>query len=1224
VATIAAHAKLKIESLSNAEISRLRDRLETVARKDDPMTANSVGLLARTGYLGNANDPERLRSDLIEHRERLNRGDVNPDDILESKVATRRVLNHLIENYDKVAKSPYVRSALDELKGLQRARAAERGNYADVRSQFLTQAWAQGIEPPESILPGEYSHLSDLPDNVWGDASKALKDEVKADRAKVKTLRGQARTVKARVGEAAKSAGRRIRGRDMKRLARWKKKRPDGSYTWRKGTPQVVKDYFHAKEALSDAQAAKRKADKDYGNRARNKSAVVSPDESLAKATRAKEGAEAKVATLRRKLEDAEKRLETEAELHAGRRAQGEEFDPSLAQYGRGGLVGVERGRARQASLERRAQRLDERARAKEQKLNRASRARTLEKEALNTRSTVERAAKFREAERLMGEVRGQEMKELRRWEERVRKGNMDRGWEDSVYIQHTSALNSHAGRPPLGDVGGHPRVGKEKMKTNWLEERGVVDEHASTLLQNLYNNRVQTELQSLIGRVFETEARFDGRNFTSIELADLKRNGMLRDDDVAVPLGEYRQALMADPGDALTDIGETMAVEIRKGEYKEGSKYTVMSKEAWKELQEQLHPIEQGFKQLRILTRASSLALLGTSPTWFQFQLAATPFVMLLHNANPRTYYNAVRTYWKMTPRERAEVNAMYGGVSAGVLTIEDLSKTLGGTDPGKSSMWTSAAGRSVTNVKPSPAAKFLRIVNKGTSLRKGGPLVIGNRAYEAKLRAIAGLAEMDKVQNPSAYRRTIESFGLSTKLTEQSVAKLKGKTLREVADYYTKRPDEADNIVKAINDALGDWVTMTSRERRTGAFAAFYPFLRFSIRWTFKTFPRDHPGKAAIVYNLAQLNSQQLYEIWGGQTPSFLGDWGTGVSYTGEYPGQEEGINLARIAPGSNAIIEALGGNRTTEAKLTAPLSPALNAAVQGYGARNPYTGEDLSPEEDRGVVGNVLTNFGNLVRPAGIPEQVPGTDIDNPLYREQSPTSAAFQAIQGDTRSPLEKSLYPDLFQSPERQKYGLELSGYFRAAKSSDEGGGRPGDGEMNALSNEWEEAFTANTEAGMGKKAARQKANADVNFGQRIKEMRARWDEAEAAQKKINAITEAMGTPTPEIIDDQSRKKWGMVRRRVTGEFTGPTPRRKAGRRNRAVAKGKLPRSALPESLRGGSESSSGSGLNWGEESEESPSGSSGGESALNWGDGGGSSGASPEKKKRSTALNWGG
>ncbi|TFH62183.1 MAG: hypothetical protein E4G90_09310, partial [Gemmatimonadales bacterium] len=656
-----------------------------------------------------------------------------------------------------------------------------------------------------------------------------------------------------------------------------------------------------------------------------------------------------------------------------------------------------------------------------------------------------------------MGEVRSLEMAELRKWEERVKNGRLDRGWEDPVYVKHTSALNSHEGLPQASR-GGQVRPGAEKRRTNWLEERGVVDESAGQLLANLYDNRTASVLQGAIKRVFETEARFDGRTFVGQEIHDLKQNGMLRDDDVAVPLSEYKRAMMADPGDSLGEIGETMARSIREGQYKEGAKYTILPREAWNELRTQLKPIEQVFRQFRNVTRASSLALLGTSPTWFQFQLAATPLVALLNNANPRTYINAVRAYRKMSPTERADVIAHYGGASAGSLALEDVSKSLGsGMSPKASNLYTTSAGRTVNIVRRSPAGRALRTINKGTSLREGGPLVIGNKTYEAKIRAIAGLAQMDKVQNPSLYRNALESIGYSTKLTEQQVSKLKGKSLPEVAAYYAKHPDDMDNLAKSINDALGDWVTMTSRERRLGAFAAFYPFLRFSIRWTFKTFPKDHPAKAAIVYNLAQLNSQQLYEIWGGQTPSFLGDWGTGVSYTGDKPGQDEGINLARIAPGSNAILEALGSNRTTQAKITAPLSPAANALISGFEGRNPYTGEDEPGKQSLGgVVGGIAKNFGNLVRPAGIPEQIPGTDVDNPLHREQSPVGAAFDAIQGDERSLLEKSLYPDLFQSPDRQKYSLELSGFFDAAKDSDQGGKRPSDSDMDALSNEWRE------------------------------------------------------------------------------------------------------------------------------------------------------------------------
>lgn len=1155
-----------------AEIAPVERSIKNVARRFGNHVANSLAFLARTGYVKEGRSRADIVRDLETHLNNLD-DPSKPLPLMADEPTTRDAIHSLLRDPEALD-SPEVRDFLDTYKEFATNRAIERNpandgmpNPADERSRVLTQAQQMGKNAPPAIIPDDLSAHTDLNTEDFsfelGNAERALREEARSDAKTAVSLRRKARDRQRAAVQKAQSAvatakRRLAEAKGAERLATSKAK--DRLNRADKKILERIDPYVKARNALARAKDELRNAQKAYGNEARYSSLNDDPKLRAARERLAK--AERRVVTAQSTFDSVMEDIQRTADIELAKKQRGEPHSP-LADYGRGQFDTAERAAARTAqalrdtalaqreldrirkegdaeanTLRDHATGYEHSAKTKTSYTNRARLSRRRDAEGLKLQGEGDlhgAAQKFAEAEELLKQAKSDQDKILNQWLKEVEAEREKRGWDEPAYVRQIDA--SKTGEPnALLDFPGGRIPPREHMKRGVLEREGRVAESAARLVDNIFRTRVALELSRYVDDFVRRRAKLNGDLVTGDEARAMHMAGQLADSDVLLPLQEFKRHVEANPGKALGEITDSLERNVREAEYEPGKKYVVVDKTALKEFREQLSPSSKGIRGMRHLTRAQSLLLLGTSPTWFEFQLAATPLVMAADNLNLRPYFKAFREHRRMSDMEKADQLAVFGGVSAeSPGGIENHSIVGPSTSP------TRIHG-AIQRARRTPAGRLIERAAKFAGLPEGGPLIKGNKHYESYLRRIFALAKMDRVQNPSLYRKTAEKFGVSFKYAADAQAHLRGKSLAEIRKWYRENPDFEARLAESVSDGIGDWSAMTARERNLSAFIAFYPFMRFSLRWTFQTFPKNHPIKAVIALNLAQSNAQELERLLGGR-PGFFGDWGTVLSHTGEGPaaGQSalttegagatpnnpgqvnitgaEGINLARIAPASNAIIEAFGGagNRPLFQTVASPLMPAINIVGSAAVGQDDFTGEPL---EDASWGGRIVAGLEGLAGLAG-PLR---TAIDN----DPSEMRRAFANLTGDERNQWERLLYPDLGADPLREGAALDLS------KALETAAGDPETADIQALYEKWKRGEDIKPE---------------------LTALRREVDDSAAASKYIDAIMQDQGFEFPRSAGErEARRKFGELYRRVFGEIKIDTPRVSSTRKKNLIAK----------------------------------------------------------------------
>ena len=651
--------------------------------------------------------------------------------------------------------------------------------------------------------------------------------------------------------------------------------------------------------------------------------------------------------------------------------------------------------------------------------------------------------------------------------------------------------------------------------------------------------------------RIFQNRDDF---NQALLNEPDLRGYSLMRIRDV----GSAWQA--GDWADGLGNINSPFHRAIRDGRVRPGEGYFAVRTAAMREWEKQMLPLSGGWNVLRSVGRVQSLALLATSPMWFFNQLFASPAAMLARNPNiarwPKAIKQSIVDYRRMSKSQRDIYDAMIGGTTGHI--FENLDRLPHISDnPGV----LGDIAHAQATAKKTWGGRFLH------SVRTGGPLIAGNRKYEAWIRRIDSILEMDKMvaeeRRPEmhAFARTVSELDDTT---AAHIAQMEKTPLADRAKFYTDNSIARNELNRRIDDALGNWSALTRVEKSAATALIFYPFLRFSLRWMTYAYPKNNPMKAVVLLNAAAINAMEIEMQSGGE------DLGGMWQYGNVKVGENTTVNMSRFLPGSNAVIESMGGDRGALQTALAPFQPIIGATASALAGQDPFTGAPLPyGVQTAQAIGKSLLDL-----PAPLRSFIDANE-------DKSAVSATFDAMKDNELFSNDSlggrfgnELVNNPFQTTGRLGAQQELSRFLNQSKSSDEGGKRPGDGEIQRFLDDWSTAYKAALDDGNSTSEARKIAREKTDANKTVKSMRRRWDQAEIAQKKISAITEAFGQEAPKDVDRVLRNKWSEVNRRVKNEGIVHFPRRKAGRRDRAVAAGKLPRSTLPESERGGSSSSS--------------------------------------------------
>jgi hypothetical protein len=170
----------------------------------------------------------------------------------------------------------------------------------------------------------------------------------------------------------------------------------------------------------------------------------------------------------------------------------------------------------------------------------------------------------------------------------------------------------------------------------------------------------------------------------------------------------------------------------------------------------------------------------------------------------------------------------------------------------------------------------------------------------------------------------------------------------------------------------------------------------------------PKNHPLTTAVLLNLSQRNAQEIQQLLGG-APSFFPDWGNVVLHTGPNGARSRVLdfNAARAAPGSNALLEALGQGGFNLHTLTAPFQPIAGALASSFAGQNPLTGR-ASHDPWYINFAKQMVSSAATASPAQPPDRLP-----------QSPYTELFNKITGSKGS-LGEYLAPNPLVDPRKEQ------------------------------------------------------------------------------------------------------------------------------------------------------------------------------------------------------------
>lgn len=430
-----------------------------------------------------------------------------------------------------------------------------------------------------------------------------------------------------------------------------------------------------------------------------------------------------------------------------------------------------------------------------------------------------------------------------------------------------------------------------------------------------------------------------------------------------AIPIGVVKQALTGEHALAHQDIvnfltkikngGPTGAVEAIKelpDDLKDevlnrvdekGTKYVAVNDSALDELIQQFqNPKHSNWrKAANVPTR-----LILNDPAWVFAQVFAKGIPIgaalgpdaLIHGGRA---IKAMEEIQKMDPDSQARIMSMIGS-SAGVM----------GTPHG---VFTHNDPYSdIRAIKHSTAGK------KVWDLANGNVMGKWDRWNAAKMREFAATVRASK-----GFRNWYGGFKGLDKGIRDIAEKTKSMSPSERLDYISQHPEMARNLQRNLNRLGGNWNSFTAAERKVAPFVIFYPWMRYSLNWTFHTFPVDHPVAATALTFLAQRNANELQQL-AAEEAKAAGVKGNPLEHLSDPLGYAnpitQGPKGSNVFPVGTRIAPTLGvaGNTLATGNLGQILgsaNPLISAGIEIGSGKNLYTGSDLK--------GNVLGNAANI---------------------------------------------------------------------------------------------------------------------------------------------------------------------------------------------------------------------------------------------------------------------
>jgi len=608
---------------------------------------------------------------------------------------------------------------------------------------------------------------------------------------------------------------------------------------------------------------------------------------------------------------------------------------------------------------------------------------------------------------------------------------NAEPEWTSEIYRQTDRPMQGVAGAKMPGGIktrsGDAVRLGSpEEGLHSYLQHSITVPVHRKHIYGSIGQDldRLQyKEGDKVKFTMPEVEARFKGsdshlnyQNFDIVpdqlvkRIDDWRERGAKRDQQDYVSA----EQLVSE----LANLVHSPDVEWSKGKATQGRTYRIVPKEWMKEVFESFRPADSRAQQVgRALNKTSNYLILNTSPAWAITQFGAEYAQAAIANPkllNPLYARKLAKAYKAMDPVVRREFDTWVGATKRDLDWASREPLSMKGADDAYKVLDRTPYGRFFRGIPTT-----LRTVDQW----KG-----------SRIRTLSALAKMDKDFNGHLNQFLLGS-GKMYRLQKEYSSKLRGKSPAEIAEFVTRNPALQERYRTYLDDMMGNWTALSKREQTLSQLVIFYPFLRMSLKWTFNTFPKNHPIRAAASYWVAQQNANELHHLLKGD-PSFFGYWGNVPLYTSEHPTME--LPLARLGLSGNALVEALGGSlENTEGPPLAALAlsvtqPAITAGVRGITGLNKFTGEQ-EPHSGVGALNEViglssLSRAGEKVKEA-LTGTTPAEGAPN-LFgatKRQTSLDRLFAKLRGPlTSSVIRSTVFPGVPSSIELERDSGHLS------------------------------------------------------------------------------------------------------------------------------------------------------------------------------------------------------
>lgn len=493
-------------------------------------------------------------------------------------------------------------------------------------------------------------------------------------------------------------------------------------------------------------------------------------------------------------------------------------------------------------------------------------------------------------------------------------------------------------------------------------------------------------------------------------------------------PLRQWKSAV-EDPLSTNADLGALLA-DAEAGRIKGHEPSVIVPREAIREFAEKVNPNPGAVTEFTSRwSRRASKAILATNPAWVAAQIPAEaiPLLMahpeLLNPAKTGSILRDISKFRKEHPEEAAMIEGSAGAspqITAGSLRSPlDLDK------------------QAAFNPQPAMFAEGAKQMTRGPigramiSTAKLEPLGLFDVKRQNAYRTVLLAAEADK-QFRGFTSGVRNYFRKSAKLSER----FRGKSREELWKWLSTTKEgkaELRKLADYVDNIQGNWTAFTRYERAFAPLVIFYPFLRYSLRWTLWTFPKTHPLTATLAFMLGQANSNELEKVLGEKPASPL--W---LSYPVVKDAQGKPSVLpggSRISPGQSALQQAAASQEAPQ--LLSAINPILGAGLTALGGPGPF-GQKPSGPAGWAAVDQLLSLPAPLrviMNETGIHSEEAFASIFNKPVAPESIISIAFKKL--DPEKSKRSVLFPGIPQSAERAKMSNRLSKALKTAEENSE-------------------------------------------------------------------------------------------------------------------------------------------------------------------------------------------